>query len=1075
MVAVVRKRRALVTSVQEFQLRSGEVSRLVGVEYLDADGSREDQLLWEREPISEVIEPRSLPNVESAPPMPLADFDAVERAARWQALSPFVHAADDGQCIRLPIASPLFGAIQVEDFQLKPLVKALNMPRVSLLLADDVGLGKSIEGGLILSELIRRRRIRRVLILCPAWLRHQWKEEMKSKFNLGFEIVDRAETHALRKRLGMDANPWRTFQRAIASYHYLKQPDVLEQFEAVCRTLHEGAATLPFDLLIVDEAHNAMPSNLGEDSALSKAITRIARYFEHKLFLTATPHNGYTRCFSGLLEQLDPVRFTKKEDLTKGEQERVSEIVIRRLKSKINEADAAAGRTPRFAERKIEPLPLVFGDLEKRLSVAFEKFRSAVRSAFSAGSRSEQRTGYFATEILNKRLLSCPYAFADSWHRFKAGLAEREEANETEVKAVQRSVGEDSDDDAEAEARARHAAHVVGAWLKKKRQLLASYIADIDERLERLGLVPSPDGLLPNPSEDARYTRLRGLIQEKLRNGSSWSDDERLIIFTEYKTSLDYIVRRLRQDFPNEPEDRFRVLYGGGELTERHREDIKKAFNDPADSVRVLTATDAASEGQNLQETARLLLHFDIPWNPSRLDQRNGRLDRHGQARDVSIFHFTSDDNADLKFLSKVLSKVERIRTDLGAVSALFDAAFERRFQEQRDADAVDKMLDADIARKQRKAKDAIPSGEIQADAEQKALAQLVKELDFNPETLRATLEVALGMGVGAFRFDGPDPAGRYRFPGNLPPKWKQLVDSELRLPSRDTNLGPLPGLVFDPEKFMLRRNGRAVFRPAKDAVLFSLGHPVIHQALLLLSRARYPGTEESQWFSRWTVRYGAVPAGAQAVVALTVEELAVNELREAFHHWVRTIRFPIVNGNLGQRLPHLPASDDQRGALVTAPDLVRKARDLWAEVSPEVEEFLTKHADALTQQAKTQLQTDLRQETDTQKALFRTRRQEIERELKKQSKDIRKLMDEVLEELSQLDLFKEQKEIDDSVKALEEELQRHRQHHEDMRAFLDQEEKRVLDQILPNRHALRGSVQVMPVVVKIRLPEGRA
>src|SRR5205823_9377201 len=112
---------------------------------------------------------------------------------------------------------------------------------------------------------------------------------------------------------------------------------------------------LPFDLLIVDEAHNVMPSNLGEDSALSKAITRIARYFEHKLFLTATPHNGYTRCFSGLLEQLDPVRFTKKEELNKGEQERVTEIVIRRLKSKINEADEAAGHVPRFARREIVP------------------------------------------------------------------------------------------------------------------------------------------------------------------------------------------------------------------------------------------------------------------------------------------------------------------------------------------------------------------------------------------------------------------------------------------------------------------------------------------------------------------------------------------------------------------------------------------------------------------------------------------------------------------------------------------------------------------------------------------------
>ncbi len=273
----------------------------------------------------------------------------------------------------------------------------------------------------------------------------------------------------------------------------------------------------------------------------------------------------------------------------------------------------------------------------------------------------------------------------------------------------------------------------------------------------------------------------------------------------------------------------------------------------------------------------------------------------------------------------------------------------------------------------------------------------------------------------------------------------------------------------------MLHRNGRSVFRPAKDTVLFSLSHPIIHQALLLLARARYPGTEESQWASRWTVRYGAVPAGAQAVVALSVEELAVNELREAFHQWVRTIRFPVVDGSLGQRLPHVPASEDQRGALVTSPDLIRKARDLWASVSLEVEDFLKQHTDALTQQARTQLQVDLRRESDDQKALFKVRRQEIERELKRQSKDIRERMDKVLNELSQLDLYKEQKEIDDSVKEIEDELQRHRQHHENMRGFLEHEERRVLEQILPNRHALRGSVQVMPVVVEIRLPEGCA
>ena len=129
---------------------------------------------------------------------------------------------------------------------------------------------------------------------------------------------------------------------------------------------------------------------------------------------------------------------------------------------------------------------------------------------------------------------------------------------------------------------------------------------------------------------------------------------------------------------------------------------------------------------------------------------------------------------------------------------------------------------------------------------------------------------------------------------------------------------GPPPGLVFDSDKSMLRRNGRSVFRPAKDAVLFSLNHPVIQQALLLLSRARYRGTEESQLASRWTVCRDHVPPGAEAVVvALTVAELAVNERRETFHPWVRTLRFPIVNGSLGQPLPHVPASEDRRGPLL--------------------------------------------------------------------------------------------------------------------------------------------------------------
>ena len=142
--------------------------------------------------------------------MPPEDFDALVRASRWTAASPYLDPDGHGPLERLPISSSFHGAVQVEDFQLVPLLKALRMPRVNLLIADDVGLGKTVEAGLILTELLLRRRIQRVLILTPASLRSQWQEEMWTKFAMDFDLIDRSETHALRKRLGMDANPWRS-------------------------------------------------------------------------------------------------------------------------------------------------------------------------------------------------------------------------------------------------------------------------------------------------------------------------------------------------------------------------------------------------------------------------------------------------------------------------------------------------------------------------------------------------------------------------------------------------------------------------------------------------------------------------------------------------------------------------------------------------------------------------------------------------------------------------------------------------------------------------------------------------
>lgn len=1063
MLATVRNRRGIVASVEPYDTPTEGRLHLVRVEYTDSDGSPDDVLLWERERNATLLEPTALPRVADEPPMPPADFDALVRACRWSAVTPFAGSTGDASSVH--IAAPAFGAVQVEDFQLVPVLNALRMPRVSLLLADDVGLGKTIEAGLILTELLLHRRVRRVLILSPASLRHQWQQEMRDKFSLGFDVVDREETHAVQKRLGLDANPWRTYPRIIASYHYLKQPDVLERFRAACRQ-PEGSSLLPWDLLIVDEAHNLTPSNFGSDSDLCEMLRLISPWFEHKLFLTATPHNGHTRSFSGLLELLDPVRFTQTSEFTSAERKRVEEVVIRRLKREINEADARRGRPQRFADRFLEPVPLFFGQREQALSRAFVEFRRAIRGAVAAARRGEQLAGTFAVEVLNKRLLSCPATFADSWFRFKEGMADAESAAATEMVAAHRASEEDLADDGEKIGRGRQASRTAGAWLKPFADTVHAEIAAIDDAIVSLG-VRAEDGTAAAPREDARWDRLVALIKHRLRQGSHWVSDERLIVFTEYKTTLDYLLARLKAEFHDDGRS-IRVLFGGEGCD---RAAITTAFNDPSDPVRVLVATDAASEGMNLQETARLLLHYDVPWNPARLEQRNGRLDRHGQARDVTVFHFASNDDADLRFLGYVVSKVDAIRDDLGAMGEVFDAAFQRRFSDLEDATSVADALDAAV--ENTKGRTDIPRDTEIGAAQAERLEHFRREIDLSPDTLKRTLDVALGLNFGRPRLDGPDATGRFRLRQPLPPQWTAIIDDSLRVGGAARHIGALPALAFDPATFVQSLAGRPVFRPTKDTVLLHLGHPLFRQALAIFARARFPGGHQGAAISRWAVRHGPVPRDADALVLLTVEELGVNELREPFHHWVRTIRLPVRHGSLGEPLePVLPDAD---GAGETPPSesTIAQAADLWLDVGPELPPVL----EAAAQEATVRIEGALSQARsgalNTERERFRHRLREVERAIQETTlAKLERERDRLLVAMRQTALFPELvREKEQALRDLDDELHRRRHHYEELLTQLRSERTRVIERLVPQRYTLRGTVQVFPIAVEIRLP----
>ena len=1069
MFATVRNRRGVVSAVEPFDGEGGRL-HLVHLEYKDDQFPADDRLLWELEPHKNLLEPTALPISTGTDPMPPDDFDALVRASRWTAASPYLDPDSDGPLDRLPISSPFHGAVQVEDFQLVPLLKALRMPRVNLLIADDVGLGKTIEAGLIMSELLLRRRIQRVLILTPASLRLQWRDEMWEKFALSFNLVDRAETHLLRKRLGMDANPWRSFSRIIASYHYLRQDDVLDQFMAACRT-PEGSPHLPWDLLILDECHNLMPSAFGDDSGLCRMLRLLAPQFEHRIFLSATPHNGHTQCFTGLLEILDPVRFSKTDELKPAERRRVQQVVLRRLKREINVRTSP----PKFCNRlRPHGLALPLSEHEMALSRAFDAFRTTIRKLISNGARGRRRAGSFAVEILGKRLLSCPMAFAESWRRCKEGLAAEYVAAEPEVEAVRLSLQRDTGDDREAQTRESMASSVVGAWLKIFATDMRNEISALDKVVADMGIdLTSDDIVEQTPVADARFDTLVGLVERLLRPNGNFCDDERLVVFTEYKTTLDYLVRRLHERYAPE---RILILFGG--MDEIERDLVKQAFNDPAHSVRILLATDAAAEGLNLQRTARYLLHYDCPWNPSRIEQRNGRLDRHGQARDVTVHHFVSDQDQDLRFLSYVISKAHDIREDLGSANEIFDEAAHRRLVEGESLAAVQADLDHRVdAAQGRAAIDADDrtdtGGEGRVAADQ--LQALAAEIDLDPESLRDTLEAAMAIHAGRPQLDCMEEDITCKVLTPSLPGWSEVIDDSLRRSTGQGSRGPVPRLAFSPEPFLQKVGERFVFCPRLDVILMHMSHPMLQRALSALTRRRFPGTGEA--VSRWTVRLGDVPRGAEALVLLSIEELAINELRETFHHWVRTLAFPVIKGRLGQPLTHRPALELRNGEVTPLADHQQRARELIEYVEPDLKEYLTDHAARLTKNLRRQLEEAGKATRTQEEERYRSRQGEVstliaENTLAKLKREIAKLKVQRQQGL----LFDEERQlesIDRSIQEKQEEIARRTRHYEEVRTQLEHERERILKRLLPKRHAMAGSAQVFPVCVEVRLPGG--
>ena len=601
--------------------------------------------------------------------------------------------------------SPFRAGITIDAYQMEPLRKALRLPRVNLFIADDTGLGKTIEAGLIARELLLRKKVKTVVVAAPPSVLEQWQAEMADRFGLVFEILDRAYVARMRRERGFGVNFWRTHSRFLVSHRLLIDPGYADPLREWL-----GPA-LPGSLLILDEAHHAAPSSggrYGVESKLTRAVRDLGGRFEHRLFLSATPHNGHSNSFSTLLELLDPSRFTRGVKVA-GRQA-LDAVMVRRLKEDVRQEQGG------FPQRTV--VPVVIDNLpadapELLLPELLDDYRTVREQRLASGSARAQAAAGLLLVGLQQRLLSSVEAFARSLAVHRRAVERHwaqasgqagptapapPSADETDARLFTSSPGADDERAAwtaeEIETDEQRQVEAVTASAEEDPSAGADAALRERERelLDRMQAIAEQARGRP----DAKTRRLIDWIREHLcadlppfgrapDPGAApprWND-RRVLIFTENREGTKRYLRKLLEAAiagTDRAAERIAAIDG---LTAGHRrKEIQRRFNDdPArDPLRILLATDAAREGLNFQAHCTDLFHFDLPWNPGRIEQRNGRIDRKLQpAAEVRCHYFVLPQREEDRVLEVLVRKTETIRQELGSLSKVIDDDIERR------------------------------------------------------------------------------------------------------------------------------------------------------------------------------------------------------------------------------------------------------------------------------------------------------------------------------------------------------------------------------------------------------------
>lgn len=784
----VRQRTYLVEDVQV----EADVSPVVRLACVDDDAQGQKlEVIWDAEVDARVIPPgRSAIKPNPTPDNPKT-FAAYLQALRWGCVT-----STDPTLFQ----APLRAGIVPKSYQLEPLRKALALPRVNLFIADDVGLGKTIEAGLVLQELLLRQRVNRVVVACPASVVLQWRDELSQRFGISFAVFDKAYVNARRRERGFGVNAWTTHRHFLISHNLLRDEDYLVGLREWLGRFAPGS------LLILDEAHVAAPSSesrYARDSQTTLAVRNIASRFEHRLFLSATPHNGHSNSFSTLLEILDPQRFTRGVPVKNASV--LKPVMVRRLKGELRKHIGS-----QIPERKTIQLDLTDKDApldapELVLADKLAEYSDILERRLAASSNRVKAAGKLVAIALQKRLLSSIEAFARtlSVHRTSSAKKLVSASTAPVPTTSQTSLFDDGADLSEEQAAELEALEVA-------RATQAGAAAADDARAQNLLDEMSALADEARNEPDAKVRRLIDWIRQnqcpdlpragrKPKGKVPWLP-RRLLIFTEYSDTKNYLLQQLESAIAGTDLDDERILTLHGGMDEESRERVKQAFNDAHHPVRILIGTDAAREGVNLQAQCADLFHFDVPWNPGRMEQRNGRIDRMLQpSPEVRCHYFVYLQRPEDAVLAALISKTRRIEQELGSLADVVERRLAETLEHGIRRAGAQALLSAIEAADQpaQGERAQVVQDELEQARDRELLAQLedLKKLDqkasehlaLKPERLHDVVNLGLALAGAPPLQLRPNSEGSYDVPplDELPgadATWRDIMDT-LRAP----------------------------------------------------------------------------------------------------------------------------------------------------------------------------------------------------------------------------------------------------------------------------------------------------